>query len=422
MTILRDVPHLRCALAAGITLAFASIAAQGQDAAPVMSFSGYGTVGVVHSDENRADYLVDAFKPNGPSRTHGWSGDVDSRIGGQVTATFSPRLSAVVQVIAQQRYNDTYYPTVEWANVKYQITPDLSIRGGRVVLPVFMVTDTRRVGYANPWVRPPVEVYSMVPLSNNDGVDAAYRMLLGPVSNTLQVTAGRSDSRFPDSIEFGSGTAKVRELLAVNDTFEMGFLTGRASYGSARLTIPEFAPLFDAFRQFGPQGAAIANRYGIDNRRVTFVGWGVSYDPGTWFLMGEWARFDTRSVVGAKKAWYVSGGYRFGKFTPYATYARIKADSNTSDPGLTLTGLPAQLAGFAAQINGILNTQLNSPPRQNTVSAGVRWDFVRNASLKLQYDRVSMDAGSFGTFGNRDPGLRPGGRAGIFSAAVDFVF
>jgi hypothetical protein len=428
MEIVRDAQSLRRVFAAGLTLAFAGAAlhatrAHAQDAPdPVISFSGYGTVGVVRSDENRADYIVDAFKPNGPGRSHGWSGDVDSRLGGQVTATFSPRVSAVIQVIAQQRYDDTYRPTVEWANLKLQITPELSIRGGRVVLPVFMVTDTRRVGYANPWVRPPVEVYSMVPVSNSDGVDLNYRMVFGPVTNNVQFTAGRSNSQFPNSAEFGSGTAQVREILAVNDTWEMGYATGRLSYGRARLTIPEFAPLFDGFRQFGPQGAALANRYNVDNRLVTFVGVGASYDPGTWFVMGEWARFDTDSVVGAKVAWYASGGYRFGKFTPYATYARIKPDSPTSDPGISLLGLPPQLAAVAAQLNGILNIQLRSPPHQDTVSVGVRWDFVRNASLKLQYDRVSMEPGSFGTFGNRAPNYPPGGRVGIFSAAVDFVF
>jgi hypothetical protein len=69
-----------------------------------------------------------------------------------------------------------------------------------------------------------------------------------------------------------------------------------------------------------------------------------------------------------------------------------------------------------------LNQQLNLLPRQNTFSAGVRWDFYKNAALKLQYDRVDIDPGSRGTFGNVQPGFQPGGQVQLFSAAVDFVF
>src|SRR5688572_5193305 len=64
---------------------------------PTWSFSGYGTAGAVHSGDDRADYLVDAFKPNGPGFTDEVSYKVDTRLGGQVTANFSPRLSGVVQ-------------------------------------------------------------------------------------------------------------------------------------------------------------------------------------------------------------------------------------------------------------------------------------------------------------------------------------
>jgi hypothetical protein len=389
---------------------------------PTFLFSGYGTLGVVRSDNRHADYLVDAFKPDGPGYTREWSPDVDSRLGAQVSANFGSRLSAVVQVLAQQRHDDTYKPVVEWANVRYEVTPDLSVRAGRVVLPVFMVTDSRRVGFANPWVRPPVEVYSMVPVTNSDGVDASYRLALGAATATIQLTAGRSSSDFPSSSGFEAGTADARKLLAMNINVEAGPFTARASYGNARLTIEALKPFFDAFRQFGPEGIAIAERYELDDRRVTFVGLGASYDPGRWFATAEWAEFDTRSVVGKKRAWYVSGGPRLGKFTPYVTYARIDSENDISDPGLTLATLPPPLVPTAAFLNAALNMQLGSAPQQETVSIGARWDFLNNAALKVQYDHVRLAEESRGTFGNIQPGFRTGSTVRIFSVAVDFVF
>lgn len=390
--------------------------------APSFTFGGYGTLGVVRSDNREADYLADAFKPNGPGFTREWSADVDSRLGVQGTVAFGNRLSAVVQVLAQQRHDDTYKPVVEWANVKYEVTPDFSVRAGRVVLPIFMVTDSRRVGYANPWVRPPVEMYSMVPVTTSDGADASYRLRAGTVAATLQVTAGRSSSDFPSSSGFEAGTAEARNLLATNVVLEHGPLSTRVSYGNARLTIEALNPFFDAFRQFGPAGMAIAERYHVNDRRVTFVGLGATYDPGPWFATAEWAEFDTRSVVGKKRAWYVSGGPRLGKFTPYATYARIDSEGDVTDPGLPLQGLPPQLVPVVATLNAALNMQLGAAPQQETLSIGARWDFLRNAALKIQYDHVRLAQESRGTFGNIQPGFRTGSTVRLFSLAVDFIF
>ena len=389
---------------------------------PTFSFSGYGTAGAVTTDEDRGDYLVDAFKPDGPGYTDRTSFKVDSRLGGQVIAGFGPRVTAVVQVLAEQHYDNSWTPRVEWANVRFQATDDLSVRGGRMVLPIFMVTDSRRVGYANPWVRPPVEVYSLVPVTHYDGADALWRTTFATTANTLQVSYGRSDSHFPNASGFDAGTAEARHIIAVNDTVEIGALSARVSYGEAKLTISAYRPLFDAFRLFGPAGAAIADKYGVDDRRVTFAGLGATYDPGAWFLMAEAARFDTRSIVGRRTSWYVSGGPRLGKFTPYATYAEVRADSARSDPGVPLAGLPPQVAAIGQVANETLNRQLSALPQQKTASLGVRWDFWRSAALKVQYDHVKLGSGSYGTFGNIQPGFPIGGSVNVYSAAVDFVF
>ena len=96
----------------GLALALIAAAPAAFAQAPTWSFSGYGTIGVVRSDYDRADYLVDAFKPSGPGHTREWDPEVDSRIAGQVTANFTPTISGVVQVIAQQRYDDSWTPRV----------------------------------------------------------------------------------------------------------------------------------------------------------------------------------------------------------------------------------------------------------------------------------------------------------------------
>src|ERR1019366_1324733 len=89
----------------------ASVRAAAEDPSSSMfSFSGFGTLGVVHSSEHDADFTSTIFKPNGAGYSHDWSPDVDSLIGAQVNANFSPHLSAMLQVISEQTYDNNYRP------------------------------------------------------------------------------------------------------------------------------------------------------------------------------------------------------------------------------------------------------------------------------------------------------------------------
>jgi hypothetical protein len=398
----------------------AGVRATAEDGSAMFSFSGFGTLGVVHSSETQADFTTSFFKPNGAGYTDPWSTNVDSNLGAQVTAHFTSQLSAVVQVISEQQYDNTYRPYVEWANVSYQLTPDFTVRAGRTVLATFLFSDTREVGYANPWVRPPVEMYHLVPITNSDGVDASYKVHMGDVVHTIVGSYGQSNPRLPGNEGDNVGAKAIR---LISDTIEYGAATAHLVYQDVRLggTIPRFDELLDAFRQFGPQGIALAEKYTTDNKRVRFIGVGAMYDPGGWFVVGEWAHEDFHSVLGSSTAWYTSGGYRISKFTPYLTYSDMKVTSNRSDPGLSLSAVPPSLIGTVTGLNAGLNAVLAIDPVQSTISVGTRWDFMKNASFKLQYDHTRLGAGSSGTLINIQPGFTPGGAMNLFSATVDFV-
>ncbi len=395
--------------------------ASGEDpSASMFSFSGFGTLGVVHSSEHKADFTSTIFKPDGAGYSHDWSAAVDSLIAAQVSAQFTPQLTAVLQVVAEQNYDNSYRPHVEWANIKYQFTPDFNIRVGRTVLPGFLHSDTRAVGYTYAWVRPPLEVYHLKPITSGDGLDIDYNLHIGDFTNTVQANFGKHAARLPAN--FGGGRSDSTHLWGISNTSEYGALTVRITYQKSDLTIPAFNALFDAFRQFGAQGAAIADKYDSHSIAFTAIGAGASYDPGNWFVMSEWGRVDSDSVLGKNAAWYASGGYRFGKLTPYVTYAQATARI-TADPGLTITAVPTALAGPAAGLNAALDSILSSAkPARNTISVGGRWDFMKKADLKLQYDHTRLNAGSTGGLINVQPGFRLGGRFNVLSATVDFVF
>jgi hypothetical protein len=386
------------------------------DQQPMLSFAGYGTVGVVHSSEGQADFVDNYLQPKGAGYSQSWSAGVDSRLGLQATANFNSQWSAVLQVISQQNYQDSYRPSVEWANLKYQATPDFSVRLGRIALPTFLTADYRNVGYAIPWVRTPGELYNLIPITNSDGLDLRYRMHFGEAINTVQAEAGKGHIRVPDgnSVDFTA-------MHALTDTLEYGPLTVRATYLRGKLDLNVATPLFTAISQFGPQGVALADMYEGVNKPITFAGIGASYDPGTWFVMGEIGNTVTHSFLGEKTAGYVTAGWRSGKWTPYATYAQVDAISNRSDPGLSTAGLPPQYAYEALALNAGLNQLLGEIAVQKSLSFGLRWDFMKNASLKTQVDFIHLGQGSPGDFENTQPGFT-GGHATVGSIALDFVF
>jgi hypothetical protein len=396
--------------------AAASAAAEDPDAS-MWSFSAFGTWGLVHSSEDRADFTASPLQLDGAGYTHAWSPDVDSRLGAQATAHFTPQLSAMLQVISEQDYDKTYRPHVNWANITYQPTPEFSVRVGRILLPTFLISDSRKVGYANPWVRPPVEVYSLSPIFNSDGADASYKMHVGEVVNTLVGTYGKTDFGVPQG-----GTFDVKHLWVIADTVEYGALTVHIAYQESSYSYDHLDALFDAFRQFGPLGTALADKYDLDDKRAQLITVGAMYDPGKWFVTGEWGRRNLHSAVGESAAWYLSGGFRLARFTPYLTYSQATAETKTSDPGLNVSALPPYLAGPATGLNAALNALLATDAVQNTISVGSRWDVMKNIDIKLQYDHIDLGAGSAGTLVNVQPGFQLGGAVNLFSIAIDFVW
>lgn len=342
---------------------------------------------------------------------------MDSRLGAQLGVTLDKQWYGVVQVIAEQRLDHSYRPLVEWANVKYQATPDLSLRLGRIALPIFLAADYRKIGYAYPWARTPGEVYGALSISSSDGIDASYRWQAAGLRLLTQAFVGGTD------LDLYQGyTVKARKLTGVSTTADRGAFSSRISAFSSQVSIDLADELFDGFKQFGPAGEALARQYGVQRKRFNALTVGASYDPGHWFLMAELGRFNSHSFLGKTITGYASAGYRIGTFTPYLAYAASHARSPTRDPGLALDGLPPPLAAPAGQLNAGLNYLLMSVPVQDTVSAGVRWDARRNVALKLQYDRVRPGERSRGTLVNVQPGFGARTRVNLASAVLDFVF
>jgi hypothetical protein len=417
-------------ISAAVALALSASVAQARDFDDMVSLRGFGTVGVVHSTEDQADFHSTVFQPDGAGYTRDWDMRSDSRLAGQANVYFTDKLTLTVQALAQYQYDRTFTPKIEWANLKYSFTPELSVRVGRTALPTFLVSESRMVGYANTWVRPPLEVYQASSITSSDGVDVSYSFSSGRIKNTLQALHGSTEA---DTVE---GVAEADAITGVAYLAEIGSASFRATYITMDLSleIDSLLPLVAGIRELGgalsgfgfstegAQALSMAEKYRLDDMNVSFLSLGGTYDPGKWFVTAELIDVGGDGFLSDTRAGYLTAGARFGKFTPYATVAKAKADI-ANEPGISTTGLPGPFAAGAMALNAGVNMTLGQfQGSQESAAVGLRWDAISNVALKAQYDYVENGDNSAGKLTNPQPGFEYGSDYSLFSLTVDFIF
>jgi hypothetical protein len=289
-----------------------------------------------------------------------------------------------------------------------------------------MDAEFRKVGFARHWVRAPIEVYGTMPFNSSDGIDVAHRSRAGSGFNTVRAHYGVQTMR-TDTIK-----SQVK-LWGVSDTLEFGAFVVRAGYLDIVWQSPGegFGPLFEGFAAVAgafPQGQAAAGEAlrlerllnPSNPQKMETYSLSLGYDPGDWFVQSEIAHTESKGLIGTSTRGYVTGGYRFGGFTPYATYSRL--DSASRDESISLAGLPAPALGLGRAVNGIVDGIAGGNSGQQTMALGLRWDFMSGFALKAQYDRVDLEKGSTGLFTNEQAGFEPGSAVNVFSFSIDYVF
>jgi hypothetical protein len=417
-------------VSAAVALALGAAASNAADFDDMVSVRGFGTFGVMHSTEDQADVLGSVFQPDGAGYTRDWDMRSDTKLAGQVDVRFTDKLSFTVQALSQYQHDRTFAPQIEWANLKYAFNSDLSVRVGRIALPTFMISDSRMIGYANTFVRPPEEVYQVSSITSNDGVDVSYSFKTGGVKNTMQAFYGISEADLP------AGNVEADSVYGLNYLAEAGSASFRVGYIRMQLdlNVPSTDPLIEGLQGFGAllnsfgltnsggQALALASKYDLQNAKLSFLSIGGSYDPGSWFVMSEAIDFGGDTFLSDMRAGYITAGARLGKVTPYAVVSKVKAFIDYED-GISTAGMPVPLAmgamGLSAGVNQSLNQFRGS---QQSAAVGVRWDGFTNIALKGQYNYVDIGDNSNGMLGNVQPGFEQGGNYSLFSLSVDFIF
>jgi hypothetical protein len=101
----------------------------------------------------------------------------------------------------------------------------------------------------------------------------------------------------------------------------------------------------------------------LKDKKASFTSVGLAVDWNSFIGQSEFAKRRTDGFLADTTSWYVMGGYRIGKFTPYYTHAKVSIDGSVTNtvPGACPAGYPAAcratLAALSAGVHRTVDQQ-----------------------------------------------------------------
>lgn len=383
-------------------------AEDGAAGSPGISLKGFGTLGIARSSSDSPQFVRDLSQPDGLTRD--WSGKLDSLLGLQANFQLSEQTEGVVQAVSRYHYDGSYTPEVTWAFLRHDVSPELSLRAGRLGTEFYMLADSRLVGYANLTVRPPSDYYGSLVFSYIDGMDVSGTTPIGGGLLRGKIFAGLSPEKTPFVKPL---TWDLEGSLMVGGHLDYVQGPWQFRVGHAQIRFENETPMNALVER--ESGVADFLSYvpelSVKDKWTRFDSLGAVYDDGPLQLqlMLSRTRHENAAYEDSDAA-YAIAAYRLEQITPYLGYSRVR--SSTRD---LASPPPAALAPLATSL------MAQSHSDQHTVFLGGRWDLQSNLALKAQVDWIRGTPSSLFPFREGDTFLWDGNMT-VFSMVLDFVF
>jgi len=334
----------------------------------------------------------------------------DSKFGLQMTADVAEDMQVVAQILASAE-DSNYAMDIEWAYLDYTLSDSTKLRMGRIKQPVFLISDYLEVGYAYPWIRPPAEAYSNMPVDSLIGVELLYQTNLGGLNLAVQPYFGSNTEGVPG---FSGVNFFADNYIGMAVRLESSVFTFQIS------TFQTDVSTVDAAGAFNSEGEATLSVASLSWDVANFVGYtefttrDIEEDSATLGQSFNLQPFD--ALFSDQDGYYVTLGYRMGKYLPHITFATIDSD-------------PKSAFGCAG---AALNTCGPSQgARQDSITVGMRYEINDSTALKMEFAQVELEdnVGNLGLYqpfstgaGVNVPSALKEDKASIISVAVDVIF
>lgn len=380
--------------------------------------SGFGTLGVVTGGDEELGFQRDWSRANSPVSDGDWSAKQDSLFGLQLDARFTDKLSGGVQLVVRDRLDNSPENSLEWAFLNYHLTTNTSVRGGRMGVDLFMLSDHRNVGFTYLWARPPIEFYGQIPFDHFDGMDVTHTMPLWDGDLSVKIFGGISKNTQAGKTEDSS--LNLEPIYGANVLWEnnswlarIGIATATLESSSSDLQLLQDYLAFAAMSGWS-EASSISDDLELSDKNIYYYSAGIAYDSTPWQVQSEISFIDSeydffQPLINT----YISVAHQFG---PVALYSVAALSKNTKDPD-SINSAPPQWTALQGQIQGVHES---SRIDQKSLSFGIRWDIRYDLSLKLQWDRHWGKHG--GSLWYHETGVDENRTLDTFSLNLNFVF
>lgn len=278
----------------------------------------------------------------------------------QATVQATEAFSATVQGVVYNSYDANYDAKVDWAYLSYVTDFDLTLRAGKFRLPLFNSSELTYVGYARSWVRPALPFYGVAGFEHYTGGDLKYHFGTGATQYALLFGYGIGDeaSKTPNggTRHFDSDDILIAKATADGNFFHAG-ITYFQAHTHMRVTSKDGKVINDITTP-----AQMVSTEGMLFLGDTTIEAGIGYG---------W----TKEKLPNELLVYAGASYQIEAWRPYLLYASKTFDHKQAEyrrPSPNAPPPPPQL-GYVSE---------------NIFSLGLRYDFMEQADVKFQVDRV----------------------------------
>jgi len=296
-----------------------------------------------------------------------WGG---TRVGLNVNAAINKRFRFASQLYSSKAEDFALH--INWAFGDLTLTDELSLRTGKIKFPVGLVNEYVDVGYAMPWIKAPVAIYSELGAPN------------GPQITRESYTGASLLGNFSaGDWTLGADLFGGEIALEGSNVRELGGLSLTADWDDVALF--QISTYRGVMR--GIDDPAMSAMEGVKHSGLQY---GVKADWNDIILYAERGDISMGDLdVMKATSWYTTIGYRIGKLLPHLTYQSYE--------------------------QGIGSLQED---QQRIATLGLRWDFMPGIAFKAELSQIKTDKG-VGLF---LPTSTPAGSVNMISFGLDTVF
>lgn len=326
----------------------------------------------------------------------------DSSIGLNFKSIFNNHWSAELQVLSAWRFQEQG-AVVDIALISWEPLEWLTLNFGRQHTRTWMHSEYRDVGVTYPWVTLPEEVYSNLPITSREGVEAVTKTeVFDGAFLTFGIAAAKLSEKIiadKETSVLSNGSYTTVQEKSVNlkgkvnlsaflklfyKSLEVRIAYAKSDNRTEVITQSDSTQLGNVVR------STVITELVLEN--VEFLSMGLRYHLFDWTLMSEFVQLTSNNdILADSDTYYISLGRNFwnDKFHGYGLFSKTTSKHSSLSPG--------KPASYSLGLNYLPNMQV---------------------VLKAQWKYVYSENGS-GLF---DGDLSEEGKANVYMFGVSSVF